>query len=745
MHLQAPVFSAARPSRLRAGRRIAGLVLVALAASPAPALAVPDSDLQQRVASAVTFLRGQQDPATGVLGCGSAATSPCPAAGANPFGGDWSLLGLSAAGVHAADLRAAPGAPSAQDYYHGLWSGPDDHVWGSQSNMQATDYERAIIVSHAAGLQPTRLSAQQNLVAKLAAFAQPDGTFAAVGLPNHTIFALIALAQTAVGQSSAGRAYLDEVADAVVARQDPAGSFDPALDLQGAALAALCLAGRAGTPAVTLGIANLLSRRYQTPGPYFLTIGNSSATSWALAGLAACGITRGSAAWADAQLEASLDQVMRQQITVNDTASQVGGFPVAAPDPIPPTLKANLYASQDGLRALTRSGFAVDPPARLDAGDPVVRPAPVVAAGTVVPVVLVVDAGFGDVRLCSTSAPAGAPLSAVLERARLASAPAGCVSGVTFDGGALTSLNGADADVTNGGWRLSLDGGAEAAAATQTVGFGQVVALRLDQPAPFRAGAASLDLGARSEGTLGAPRTVTLTSRADGPTEVRGVRVLGDQRGDFLIADEDCTEAPVPAAGTCSISVRFAPSAPGARTGTLRVIVAGRDRPVTVALTGTGTAPESGPAGPAGTDGDDGAAGTDGRDGAGGPAGTQGEPGAPSPVAPSGPAGPAGPKGATGAPGPAQRFTVTCKLVKKRTAVSCTVRATSRTRVRAAVRLQGTGRTVTRSAARSVRVTVRGRGGPLRTRHRVALRVALGGRTVAVTVRADGTAAASPA
>ena len=732
MHQQAPVFSAARPSRLRAGRRIAGLVLVALAASPAPALAVSDADLQQRMASAVTFLRGQQDPATGAIGCGSAATSPCPAGGANPFGGDWALLGLSAAGVHPADLRAAPGAPSAQDHYLALWSGPDDHVWGSQSNMQATDYERAIIVSHAAGLQPTRLSAQQNLVAKLATFAQPDATFAAVGLPNHTIFALIALAQTAVGQSPAGRAYLDRVADAVQARQDAAGSFDPSLDLQGAALAALCLAGRAATPAVTLGVANLLARRYQTPGPYFLAIGNSSATGWALAGLAACGVTRGTPAWADAQLEASLDQLLRQQITVNDTASQVGGFPVAAPDPIPPTLKANLYASQDGLRALARAGFVVDPPARLNAGDPVVRPAPVVAAGTAVPVVLVVDAGFGDVRLCSTTAPAGAPLSTVLERAHLASAPAGCVTGATFAGGALTSLNGADADATNGGWLLSLDGGVEAAAATQAVPFGDVVALRLDQPAPFRADTASLDLGARSEGTVGAPRTVTLTSRADGPTSVRGVRVLGEQRGDFLIADEDCTEAPVPAAGTCTVSVRFAPSAAGPRTGTLRVLVAERDRPLTVALTGTGTAPQ---AGPPGTPGHDGRAGTDGAVGAPGSAGA---PGLAGPVGPTGPTGPKGPAGT------APRFTVTCRLVKRRTAVSCTVRTAGKARIRAAARLQGTGRTVTRSATRTVRVTVRGRGRPLRARHRVALRVAVGGRTVAVTVRADG-AAASPA
>ena len=729
MHLQAPVFSAARPSPLRAGRRVAGLVLVALAAFPAPALAVSDADLQQRVASAVTFLRGQQDPATGAIGCGSPATSPCPAGGANPFGGDWSLLGLSAAGVHPADLRAAPGAPSAQDHYHALWSGPDDHVWGSQSNLQATDYERAIIVSHAAGLQPTRLSAQQNLVAKLAAFARPDGTFAAVGLPNHTIFALIALAQTAVGQSPAGRAYLDHVADAVQARQDADGSFDPSLDLQGAALAALCLAGRTTTPAVTRGIANLLSRRYQTPGPYFLAIGNSSATGWALAGLASCGITRGTAAWTDDQLEASLDQLLRQQITVSDTASQVGGFPVAAPDPIPPTLKANLYASQDGLRALARSGFVVDPPARLNAGDPLVRPAPVVAAETVVPVALVVDAGFGDVRLCSTTAPAGAPLSTVLERARLASAPAGCVTGATFTDGTLTSLNGADADATNGGWRLSLDGGAEAAAATQAVPFGDVVALRLDQPAPFRADTASLDLGTSSEGTVGAPRTVTLTSRADAPTPVLGVRVLGEQRGDFLIADEDCTEAPVPAAGTCTISLRFAPSAAGPRTGTLRVLVAGRDRPLTVALRGTGTAPQAGPPGPSGGDGRDGA---NGRDGAGG---APGAPGAP------GPAGPAGSKGATGT---APQFTVTCRLVKRRTAVACTVRAAGKARVRAAARLQGTRRTVSRSAARTVRVTVRGRGRPLRARHRVALRVAVGGRTVAVTVRADGTAA-SPA
>ena len=118
------------------------------------------------------------------------------------FGGDWSATAFAAAGIDSADVRnLSLGPPSLQDhllgaYSSGYWIEPPsfDPVFG----VPATEYERAILVAHAAGLDPARLSAESNLPAQLAGLWNAStGSF---GDPssNATAFGILALLQTPV-------------------------------------------------------------------------------------------------------------------------------------------------------------------------------------------------------------------------------------------------------------------------------------------------------------------------------------------------------------------------------------------------------------------------------------------------------------------------------------------------------------------------------------------------------------------
>jgi len=437
---------------------LAGLFAL-LALLPAPAGAATDGEVEGSIEAAVAWVRAQQEP-SGSLG----------ASGGLDHG--WALLGLAGAGLHPADLRAGPELPSAQDHYLGLWTGPDDTAWTSLGAAQATDYARVILLARSAGLDPARLSAGQNLLAKLAGHYH-DGYFTSqTSLFNHTLFGLLALAQMPVPAW-----LLERTAEIVEANRHADGGYtsypvtneatfdaESDVDSTGMAIAGLCGAGRAATdPAVAGGIAFLRSKRALDG-----SIGNVDSTSWALDGMGACGVVRGSAGWT-AEDETTVEWLIGEQLGAGPDA---GAWPA--------TGNPDFYATQDALRALAAASFAVPPPERENEGDPVWRQPPAVADGTEVPVVLAIDAGFGDVRLCATRAPAGAPLPEVLAATRDESEPAGCVGAFVYEDGALASIDGAFANQPSGGWRLSLDAGPESPAANQAVGFGEVVGLRLE-------------------------------------------------------------------------------------------------------------------------------------------------------------------------------------------------------------------------------------------------------------------------
>jgi hypothetical protein len=628
---------------------LASVAALALACAGA-ATAATDQQVDQAVASAADWLAGRQ-LADGSFG---------PNNGLDPA---WALLGLAGAGRHAADLRPGglPSAPSAQDGQLAIWTGADASAWWAFANEQATDWERAILEAHAAGLQPTRLSTSRNLLAGLAGYYR-DGWFTSSrSLFNHTLFGLLALSALPVPQ-----ALLNRTAAILDANQHDDGgwtsfpSADPAtqarasdIDSTGAALAALCGAGRsAADPVVADGIAFLRASRAPNGA-----IGNTSSTGWALDGMGACGVRRGAAGWTAGD-EQAIDWLLAGQLASGPDAGAWGapGHPDAD-------------ATQDALRALASPAFVVDPPARANPLDPRVRPAPAVATGTVVPVALVVDRGRGDARLCATQAPAGATVLAVLEAARAASQPPGCVSALGVDGSVVTSIDGS-AGTPAGGWRASLDGGAESAAGAQAVPFGAVLSLRLEDSAPVAFDRARLDGGEQPLGLLGPGLVATLTNASAAPVDVGALRITGPDASDFAIGTGECSGETLAPGDSCPVSVRFAPSATGARSALLSAEIDGVDPAPGIALIGTGVAL------PAGTPGLPGAPGSIGGTG---PAGTPGAAGAP------GQAGGAGTRGPAGVRGPAARTrTTACALHRQR--LRCRLDAARARRARALIR-----------------------------------------------------------
>jgi hypothetical protein len=692
-----------RHRRPRAMLVAALAVIAGFAAQSTPAVAATDQQIDGVVAAAAAWLKARQLP-NGALGANGGLDAA------------WALSGLAGAGVHAADLRSGAGLPSAQDHYVELWTGPDDGVWASQSAPQATDYVRAILVGHAAGLDTARLSAAQNMTAKLAGHYR-DGFFTSkTSVFNHTIFGLIGL--NAVGAP----AWLRERTAGIVAStqhddggytsypalDDVARSYPGDIDSTGAALAALCGAGRTvADPEVAGGIAFLRSKR--SPNGQ---IGNVNSTSWALDGMGECGLRRGAPGWV-ADDETTIDWLVATQLT----GANAGAWPLTGSTP-------NEYATQDALRALTVAAFLVAPPARVDPADPLVRPTAVVGAGTPVPLALAIDAGHGDVRLCSLTAPAGAPLGDVLAAAATASVPAGCVAEAGYAGGALIALDGATSGADGGGWKLSLDGGAEAPASGQPVGFGDFVALRLDEPHPLSIGAAALDFGQLAVSTLGETESVTFTNRGDADVVVGRPRLAGPAAGDFVVAGDGCDGATLATGEGCGLSLRFGPSASGVRAASLRVAAEGVDGAVAIELTGAGGELPTGPPGGEGPPGDGGAPGGGAQPGGSGQEG--------------GPGGSVGAPGPTGAPGPRGRDgrvrAATCRATgKRRTRIACRVSLVGSKRAVAArtrARLTRGGRTLAVGRLGRLRHVERGR-----AIARGSYRLRVAGFVMKVTVR----------
>jgi hypothetical protein len=394
------------------------------------------------------------------------------------IGSDWGMTALAAAGINAADVSTSLADPSAQDFYLDEWQtmGPGG---------AGTDAARGILSGVAGGIQPSRLSAStmdtttSNLVARIAELF--DGTqIGEPGLLNDDIFGVLAL-----HQAGAPQPILRKIVDYLRGKQLPNGGWTwntspgaPAdTDMTGSVAAAFCAAGV--TPSdPDLSKALTLLHTLQDPAtggfiapPESFGIGvNTDTTSWVTSGLIQCGIDPQSPEWTTPQGKTPLDYLVSLQRPDGHfdwTGEYAGGA----------------FETYDSVRPLGGIGFSTAPPARLDGVSPAVRPVAPVAAGTNIPITLVIDhgPGAGDVRMCRVDSETGADLEQVLADAKAASTPGACIAG--FD--ASTNSAGVHVDSLDGvaetpdyGWRASLGGGVPRSEVTETVGLGDLVFLQ---------------------------------------------------------------------------------------------------------------------------------------------------------------------------------------------------------------------------------------------------------------------------
>lgn len=470
----------------KASRRSVAACLAALALTPAAAPAATNQQVADAVSAGAGWLRAQQNPATGQL------------AG---FGGDYALSALSAAGVHPADVKGATaGDPSAQDYY------------ANQFASITIPSSTAVLFGYAAGLDVQRLSASTNLVALLASAYNSSGSLAgSFGTGTNNITGFTALALARVGAPAAVLARVNEYLDGQ--QHDDGGWGFPrvstdaqraangSVDVTGLVLAAICETGASPSdPEVRAGASFLEGRQDPAAGGF----GNADSTSWAVSGLNACRIDANGPRLTSAAKQTPFDFLLSQQLT---TGGDAGAFTFEG--------SANLYTTQNAVRALAGEAFSADPPRRATAGDPRFRPVPIVSAGTQVPHALAIDDGAADVRFCSIVAPSGAALSAVLVAAQASSTPAGCVTSNTVTDGRVTEING-----KTGAWRLRLNRAPEQPAdAARPIAFGDTLTLRL----PALAGAGGTG-PAGATGATGAAGSIgeTGASGAQGATGMPG-------------------------------------------------------------------------------------------------------------------------------------------------------------------------------------------------------------------------------
>ncbi|MFD0408907.1 hypothetical protein [Kitasatospora sp. NPDC127116] len=399
---------------------------------------------------------------------------------------EWAFSALAAAGTAAADV--APGGDTSKNARLVYRNQLAASSWPSTSPV-VTDYERGILNSYAAGIDPARIGPGRNLVADLAAYWQTaePGYYGPSANFNGTVFGLLALggAKTRSGGQRVPQSLLNASVATVRANQHNDGGWnyskaagDPTalaqgsdIDMTGAAMASLCVGGVPGTDAAIVAAKNFLKGKLASSGAFNAMFGvNTDSNGWAVSGLNACGINPQGTDFTSGTGKTPVDFLVAQQFKPG------GGFKYLPTDTSP-----SPYASVDGLRAVAGAGFTATPPAPTTAGEPAWAATTGFTAGTAARLALVVDDGTSNLKVCAvTLTPTGTTttLGDVLDAAATAT-PSGCVTSVTpsTGGGTVTALNGT-ANSGSSTWKVGLDG-ATATAATRaaTVHLGDTVSL----------------------------------------------------------------------------------------------------------------------------------------------------------------------------------------------------------------------------------------------------------------------------
>lgn len=435
------------------------LALVALAACGllAPASASATSTPEQIATAAgngVTYLKSLQKEDGSIPG----------------FGGDWSLTSLAANGVAAANVKKGEKTTDARSWYQGLVGAA---TWPGVENPAATEFERAALLSYAAGIDPARVSKRQNLIAKVVSYYQPSSPGYYGTVFNETVFGLLALADTKTtgGVQRVPQALLDQSIEAVRANQHTDGGWtfskvageeaerkkpsEP--DMTGAAMAALCTAGVSNSNETIVAAKKYLASVFVgSSGAFESPFGvNTDSNAWAVQGLKACGLDPQAAEFTGPEpgKKTPVDFLISQQLAG-------GGFRYPASGS-----SVEEYASQDAIRALGSGGFTATPPVPTG-GLPQWKAESEFGKGKTetAPLALIVDNGSG-LKVCSVSlAPEATTttLSKVLDAAVKASTPASCVTGYlpASGTGPITQINGFPTSPEER-WNIAIDGGSQ--------------------------------------------------------------------------------------------------------------------------------------------------------------------------------------------------------------------------------------------------------------------------------------------
>lgn len=432
------------------------LVVACACALLAPAAASATSseeEIETSVGAGVAYMEGQQKEDGSFAG----------------FGGDWSLTAFAAAGVAAANLKKTAESTDARTWYRNEVGAVG---WPGTENPPVTDFERATLISYAAGIDPARVSKRQNLLAKVVAQYQPEDPGYYGETFNGTVFALLAMAGAKTADEAQHARFpqvvLDEIVEAIEDNQHEDGGWtwekaagnpealekpsEP--DMTGAAMAALCEAGLdGGDPPIEEAVAYSESLLEENGALDYQWGDNTDSNAWVVQGLNVCGIDpQGAGFTYESEAEATpIDFLISQQL-------EGGGFRYLTSGESP-----SFYSSQDAVRALAGAGFTADPPVPTGELPQWEGETQFGTGGTeTAPLALIIDDGVSDLEICSvTFAPKAktTELDNVLDAAEKASSPSGCVSSYLPGGGgaAISQINGYP-ETPETKWTISIDG-----------------------------------------------------------------------------------------------------------------------------------------------------------------------------------------------------------------------------------------------------------------------------------------------
>ena len=111
-------------------------------------------------------------------------------------------------------------------------------------------------------------------------------------------------------------------------------------------------------------------------------------------------------------------------------------------------------------------------------------------------------------------------------------------------------------------------------------------------PGSASASPASLSFGGQPVGVFGPPRSVTITNGGHGNLEIDAARLTGGDVADFQVSDDGCSQTTLEVGATCTVQVRFGPTADGDRRATLALTSNDPASPLRIALEARGELPQ---------------------------------------------------------------------------------------------------------------------------------------------------------